>query len=240
MGGEIIKATLLRREGGGVSAATGVLVGKLALVMAQLLIMVLGSAAVLVFLPMPVTLKVSWALSTTVLAAGIVLFGLLQRAGRLLAFLERMPWFSRLDRGRGGRWKEGLRKVDAQLMEFHKSNRGDFIVAMAWHLGGFLINVGQASILLHALGVESALKWGAAVWFLGTWFDLIGFLVPLGMGIHEGSRVLIFEALRLSGSMGLVMGLSVRIIRSFWASMGLLCYGLLIKEERSLQTNLLH
>ena len=64
----------------------------------------------------------------------------------------------------------------------------------------------------------------AGIWFLGTWFDLLTFSIPLGIGVQEGARVLAFNALGYSLALGLTFGVALRLEQLFWAGIGLLLY----------------
>jgi len=69
----------------------------------------------------------------------------------------------------------------------------------------------------------------AIIWFLGAWFDLMGFMVPAGVGVQEGSRALLFDLMGLKGATGLAFGVVLRVTKGFWAVVGLVCYGLLAR-----------
>jgi hypothetical protein len=229
LGGEVIKGAILGREGGGVDAAASVIVGKLALVLAQMLLVSVGSLGALWAVSLPGSVLTAWAASTLLFSTGIVLFLLLQRRGKLGSAVRAL---GRLGPARGalavlGRW---ITEVDHQLAEFHRKRPGDLLRAMGWHILGFSTGIVQACVFLAWLDVPGPWRTGVAVWFLGAWFDLVGFIVPAGIGVQEGSRVLIFHAVGLTGIAGLTFGLVLRGLKAFWAMVGLGCYGLLLRD----------
>ncbi len=236
MGGEVVRGTLLGREGGGVKAATGVIVGKLSVILSQLLLVIAGCAIALCSVTLPRHLWVGSALSTVLFSSGILGFFILQRRGRLGEVARAAE-----RRGLGGaamrKVTEWVTLVDEQLRSFHHERPGDFLTALSWdalaHLCGFL----QVFIFLLWLGTTAPGRTGVAIWSFGSWFDLIGFIVPAGVGIQEGSRVLIFNALDLAGIAGFTLGVALRGAKASWALVGLGCYGLLLRAGKQPQTH---
>jgi hypothetical protein len=78
---------------------------------------------------------------------------------------------------------------------------------------------------------EGSLFVAAGIWFLGIWFDLLTFAIPLGIGIQEGTRVLAFSALGFGLDLGLTYGIALRLEQTFWAGLGLLFYAGLLPRK---------
>jgi uncharacterized protein (TIRG00374 family) len=232
LGGEVVKGTLLGSDGEVIQAATGVIVGKLALVLGQLLFVTVGSTAALWMVALPIQLWVAWALSTALFTAGIGAFFLLQRQGKLGSLARALDRSGARGLRLGGiaRW---LTLVDDELRAFYRDRPRDLLRAVAWHVMGFSCGLVQSWIFFHRMGLNDPWAMGFAVWFLGAWFDLVGFIVPAGVGVQEGSRVLIFHAAGLSSIAGLTFGFVLRINKAFWALVGLACHGLLLRQSKT-------
>lgn len=231
MGGELIKGMLLGSLGDGISAAASVIVGKLALVFSQLLFVSAGSLLALWSVSIPMPILLAWAGSTTMFFVGVGFFFWLQKRGRLGGVLRALE-----GKGLGGspvrRAAQWLSVVDRHLESFHRERPGDLIVAMLWHLAGFSCGILQVWIFLFSTAHDSVLWKGAVIWFLGAWMDLVGFVVPAGLGVQEGSRALIFDLMGMSGVSGLALGLVLRGTKGFWAMVGLVCYLLLLRGKK--------
>ncbi len=228
MGGEVVKGMLLGALGDGVGATASVIVGKLALALAQLLFVSIGSFATLWMVSLPWGFVAIWVLSTACFSGGIGGFLWLQKRGKLggvARALER--------RGFGGRFVASaarwLTEVDRDLEEFHKERPGDLYRAILWHMVGFSMGILQVALFLRWVVGWESLGRAAIIWFLGAWFDLVGFMVPAGVGVQEGSRALLFDLMGLKGTTGLAFGLVLRVTKGFWAMVGLVCYGLLAR-----------
>jgi uncharacterized membrane protein YbhN (UPF0104 family) len=230
LGGEVIKGTLLSRSHRGPEAATGVIIGKLAYALSQLLFVVLGSILVLWRIHLPVAGSIAMFMGTLLLAAGIVGFLVVQKRGKL---------------GAVGRWLvahrvggESLRKgaqqitqVDQALKLFYQERPGDLPRAMFWHTVGMACSIGKTWYFLLLL-TDGSLLMAAGIWFLGTWFDMLTFPIPLEIGVQEGIRVLAFKTLGFSSALGLTYGIALRLEQIFWAGLGLFIYTALLAGKR--------
>ena len=226
MGGEVVKGVLLGRDGNHVEATTGILVGKLALVVSQLSFVVMGSMAALFFADVPKGLWIGWAASTAVVTSGVTAFFIIQRRGKIGGVVRFFDKF-----GIGGktvsRFSKTMTEIDGQLKSFYRTRSRDLIVAILIHALGFACGIVQAWLFLTYHGYQNPVSTALTIWFLGAWFDLIGFIVPAGIGIQEGSRVFIFHHLGFSQISGLAFGFVLRVTKAAWALVGLLCYGIL-------------
>ena len=71
----------------------------------------------------------------------------------------------------------------------------------------------------------------AATWFLGMWFDLLTFAMPLGLGTLEGSRIVALRAVGYNALLGMTYGVALRLAQLFWAMAGLANYALLLSRK---------
>jgi uncharacterized protein (TIRG00374 family) len=235
MGGEVVKGILLAREAGADQATTTVLAAKLALVMSHLTVVAAASLAALAMVEVPPEVRVAWWTGTVLLSGGVFLFFMAQRWFPLTNLARRLKGRFRPG-GRIHRVAEGVERIDGQLKEYHHDRAGDFFKAVFFHSIGFLFALGQTWIFLMAIDAPELWKTALVIWALGSWFDLMGFVVPAGVGVQEGSRFLIFQLVGLSATRGVAFGLALRISKLVWALVGLGCYGALVRSgdvERS-------
>ncbi len=223
LGGEVVKGVLLGTEGSKTRAASGVIIGKLSYVLAQLLFIATGSILILWRVGLPVKLWVSLIISSVILGCGIIGFLLVQKYGKLGAILR---WLSKWNVGKKqlDRFTKAMNEVDDLLREYYIKRPFDLPKSMFWHIMGFICGIVQVWYFIYLVGASAPLRSVAAIWFLGSWFDLVSFPVPAGIGVQEGSRLLIFDALGLTKLQGLTFGLSLRIEQVFWALVGMISY----------------
>lgn len=223
LGGEMTKGTLLTMDQGGAGAVTGVLIGKLAYTLAQLLFVSLGSMIILWGIPLPGGLWPAMLASSAVLATGVLGFLLVQKYGKLGALVR---WL--VERRVGGKFlrsaSQHITEVDDELRAFYGNRPGDLPIAMFWHTLGLTCGIVQTWYFLFLLTDHASPAVAAGIWFLGSWFDFMTFAIPLGIGVQEATRVIALKAVGFDLVMGLTYGVTLRLEQIFWAAVGLLCY----------------
>ena len=116
------------------------------------------------------------------------------------------------------------------LKQFYRERPWDLAQAIGWHLVGYSIGIAPTWLFLHLLQPESAsLLLAAAAWFLGMWFDLLTFAVPLNLGTLEATRIVAFRAIGYTALMGMTYGIALRLAQMFWAGFGLITHGLVAR-----------
>jgi uncharacterized protein (TIRG00374 family) len=231
MGGEVTKGTLLYLNHQGPEAATGVIIGKLAYSLAQLLLVVLGSLTLLWAIQLPAGAWAAMLTGTILLGGGIVGFLAVQKYGKLGAVIR---WL--VAHKLGGRTLEKaahhVTEVDHELRLFYKERPTDLPLAVFWHIVGMACGTVQTWYFLYLLTDQASLTTAAAVWILGSWLDLVSFAIPMDIGVMEATRVIAFRALGFHSALGLTYGITVRLRQIFWAGVGLLFYVTLLAEKR--------
>jgi hypothetical protein len=233
LGGEVTKTTLLASKGRVSQAASGVLIGKVCFGIAHLLFVSIGTVFVMRAVHLERVVWIPLLLSALLVGCGIFTFLILQLRGKLGAPLR---WLTA--KGFGGRKFEkavaNLSTIDVELRAFYRTHPQDMFFAVCWYLLGYSLGIAQTWFFLHLVNPGTSLSTAAAVWFLGMWFDLLTFAVPMNAGSLEGSRVLVFKLLGLTASMGMAYGIAMRLAQLSWATVGLGFYGQLIARKQAL------
>lgn len=227
LGGEVTKAALLSSKYKGPEAISGVLIGRLASGAAHALFVACGSVVVLLRANLPRTVWAAMFASGGFVIAGIVIFLLLQKYGKLGVFVR---WLAA--RPFAGRMLRTLAReishVDEALKTFYREQPGNLARAVGWQLLGHSTGLVQTwwflSLLRHPFSAETI----ATIWVLGMWFDLLTFAVPMNMGTLEGSRVVVFKAAGLGALTGMTYGLALRVAQLTVAGFGLACYAFFV------------
>lgn len=224
LGGEVTKTTLLAAQSQVSQAASGVLIGKVCFGFAHLLFVTLGIAVVMRTVHLAPAVWIPLLLSATLVASGIVVFLLLQKHGKLGAPIR---WL--VAKGIGGRMVQKIAAnftaVDEELRAFYRDRPKDMCLAICWHLVGYSIGIAQTWFFLHLLHPPASLAVAAGVWFMGMWFDLLTFAIPLNAGSLEGTRILALKLVGYGAPLGLAYGVALRLAQILWAAIGLVFYG---------------
>ena len=169
-------------------------------------------------------------MGSALLGAGIVGFLIVQKHGKLGVMVR---WL--VAHNVGGeilqKTAHHVTQVDSALKLFYEDRPADLPISMFWHALGMACSIVKTWYFL-ALLTDGSFFAAAGIWFLGTWFDLLTFAIPMGIGVQEGTRVIAFKALGFSLTLGLTYGIVLRLERIFWAGIGLFVYAILLAEKR--------
>lgn len=230
LGGEVTRTTLLASKCPASQAISGVIVGKVCFGFAHVLFVSLGSLVIINTVRLPRPVWMSLLLSGALVAGGIFTFILLQKYGKLGALTR---WL--VARHIGGRALERaasqLTAVDEELLAFYRDRRADMFLAICWHLVGYSIGILQTWLFLYLVHPPASLFIAATIWFLGMWFDLLTFAVPMNVGSLEGSRILLFKLFSIGSPVGMAYGLALRLAQLLWTAIGLASYAALAANK---------
>ena len=217
VGGEPLKAYLVREHVPLDEGLASIIVDKTTVVMGQALFLAVGLLIALALEP-PRALLFAM---TGLLAAEIVGvggFALAQVAGVL---------------GGGGGWlldrlglgierhREMLTRIDHGLGRLYRERRAEIagsatLHALAWAVGGLEIYV-----ILHLLGRPVTLGAALTLEAFGTAVKFATFMIPGSLGALEGGNAAIFAAFGLGGALGLVATLVRRLREATWVLIGM-------------------
>jgi uncharacterized protein (TIRG00374 family) len=218
VGGEAIKAWLLRREVPYERSVPSLILAKTAEVVAQSLLLVTGLAVAWA------TGVVGWALigpMCSLLAVEVICvtgFVLVQvtggvgRVGRIL---------TRLGAGRV------VRRVDTNVRKFYRAHWRSFLLAVGCHFAGWLVGVIEVLLILWSLRVSASLVAALVMESLGTGVRFATFFIPGSLGSLEGANAAAFAALGWAASDGLAFSLVRRGRQAVWIGLGLAVLGVM-------------
>ncbi|HLX72327.1 MAG TPA: lysylphosphatidylglycerol synthase domain-containing protein [Verrucomicrobiae bacterium] len=230
LGGEVTRTTLLASKGRVSQAASGVLIGKVCFSVAHLVFVAIGTIFILRTVRLPRFVWVPLLLSALVVGSGIFAFFLLQMRGKLGAPIR---WLASKGIG-GGRLEKvesNLTTLDEELRAFYRERPRDMFYAVCCHLLGYSVGIAQTWFFFHLLQPPAVLSIAAAIWFLGMWFDLLTFAIPMNVGSLEGSRVFLFGLFRFPAPLGMAYGIALRLAQILWAMIGLAFYCQLLARK---------
>ena len=230
VGGEIAKGALLSLNHTANGAFQGVVVGKLAYSIAQLVFVSLGSIITLWGVSLPLGAWPAMLMGNALLAIGVFGFLIAQKLGKLGVILR---WLS-TRRQLGKYFTVAARKateMDDELRLFYRNQPLELPLAVLWHMAGMACGIVQAWYFLALLTDDASLHLAAGIWFLGSWLDLMTFAVPLGIGVQEATRVFALKAVGFDAAMGLAYGVTLRLEQILRAGLGLVCYSTLLSDR---------
>lgn len=229
LGGEVTKVSLLAANHRGPEAVSGVLIDKVSFAFAHLLFVAVGAMFIVWRIKLPPVLWAALLFSGALVGSGVVALLLLQKYGKLGGAIR---WLA--GRKIGGRplqkAAEEITAVDEALRVFYRERPLDLGLSMAWHLLGYSVGIVQTWLFFGLLKQHASLAVAAGTWFLGMWFDLLTFTVPMNIGSLEGSRIVVLKAMGYDSLLGMTYGMTIRLAQLFWSAFGLVSYALVAAQ----------
>ena len=219
VGGEPLKAYLLRPHVPLADALASVVVDKTTVVTGQILLLIAGLAIALRLLPSshPLVLGMAALLAVEVVCVGgfiaVQMLGVFGGGARVLG---------RLGIGSARRHADALQAVDRSLRQAYRERRGRFAAsallhALAWATGGV-----EIYLLVAYLGLDASLAASTAIDAFAAAVKFASFMVPASIGALEGGYVAFFNAFGLAGAVALSYSLIRRLREALWAAVGYL------------------
>ncbi len=225
VGGEPLKAYLLRPHVSLIDGFVSVIADKTTIVVGQIFFLVAGLLAARAMAPSGRLMGVMTVLlGVEILAVGgfvlVQASGGLGSGGRLLGRLgSRMGWTG------GARYLQGLGDLDRALAALYRSDRPRLLVsavvhAVAWAIGGL-----EIYIVMRLLGTDVPLMTSLIIEAFAGGVRFASFMVPASLGALEGGYVAFFEAFGFTATAGLSFVLVRRLRDIVWAGIGFLAMG---------------
>lgn len=231
LGGEVTKGILLASDQTGPDSAAGLIIDKLSYALAQLLFVVVGSLATFPSMQISHEMFIAMLSSTLLLGAGIFGFLIVQHQGKLGAFV-RLLTRHHIGGSRLQIVAQSITEVDHKVTLFYRNRPADLPLSVLWHILGMGCGILQSFYFLSVLTDQASWMVASGVWFLGSWFNLLSFALPVDLGVMEAARVMVFKAFGLHPVLGLTYGIALRLEQVFWSGVGLLIYAVLAVRMR--------
>ena len=225
LGGEVVRSTLLARTVPTIETVTAISVDRLGDTLADCTFGFCGLVVVLLHAPFPIAARLGLLAAAVLLATGVGAFTLLQRRGRLAAFVTERAWLAPLwNAAASARLLQGGRALDQRLQAFHAERPHAVLLAFALHLVGTSVAAVQIACFLIGVGVPADASVVLRIFLVSVALDLFSFFVPARLGAQEGARMVAVALVGLPARLGLLYSLVLRVEQLAWAAVGLLAY----------------
>ena len=215
VGGEPVKAQLLKDEMGFSRALATVAVHRHADVLAQWLFLTGGVGFALTYFHLPTVARVA-ALASLLGLGGLVIWmtwGLRRGAfGPAIAWLGRFRPFAK----HTARLQDAAARLDATIGEFYREKSGHFGWATAWCLLGWCGGLLETYLVLRLLSSTHGWATAVAIESLAMVLNNILLFIPGRVGSAEGVRVGVYALLGLTAAQGTAYALVRRGRELLW------------------------
>ncbi|HVV84462.1 MAG TPA: lysylphosphatidylglycerol synthase transmembrane domain-containing protein [Kofleriaceae bacterium] len=218
--GEATKATTLMERTSSQRAIAAVFQYNLAELGVRLLTIAAGTPVCALVLDLPravvVLLLVGSGLAGAVLAGGIALW----RRGMLATLVAAGRRVRVLSAARAKRWRERVAPIDA----YRAADGGGFRarwLALVWIVVSRALSLASMWAVLRSVGYHAGVGTIAAIGTAGALLGMVSSVVPMGLGLSEGSNAALFTALGAPASLGVTMVVGGRVTLVAYAVVGL-------------------
>lgn len=218
VGGEAIKAWLIRPWVSTRESVPSLLIAKTSDVAGQAFVQGVGLAVAWAIMPRDAWLVrvLLWTLGLQVLAIGGFVFvqvgGAVARGSHALRRLGLLA-----ARAAGA----GALRVDRALARYYRRQHGRLALSLLCSVGSLLATILETYLILLGLGTAGASLASAAVLTAAGWAAIFaGFLVPAHIGIQEGGFAAAAVALGMPAEVGLTVSLVKRLRDVLWYGIG--------------------
>jgi uncharacterized protein (TIRG00374 family) len=222
IGGEPLKAYLLKNQAPASRGLASVIINKTAQVMTGLGFTAFGLVLVILYgdLPQAIPLPIQLGLSL-LLAVGCYFVWLVYHKQRhmfssLLTFLRGIGLNMNYIEDRMAR----AVRIDSSIRMFYEDHKGRFFLVLGFHAVGWLLGVCETYFVLRVLDAGIDFEVAFLIASLSVVINSLFFFMPSNIGVLEGGQVFLFMTLGLDPAMGLSLGITKRIRKIFWISIG--------------------
>ena len=215
VGGEPVKAQLLKDRMGFSRALATVTVHRHADVLAQWLFLTAGVGFALAWFPLPTVARVAALASLITLGAMVagMTWGLRRGAFRGgLAWLGRFRPFAK----HASRLSESAARLDATIGEFYREKSGHFGWAVAWCFVGWCGGLVETYLVLRLLSPSHGWASAIAIESLAMVLNNILLFIPGRVGSAEGVRIGVYALVGLTAAQGTAYALVRRGRELLW------------------------
>ncbi|HEV8438280.1 MAG TPA: flippase-like domain-containing protein [Methylomirabilota bacterium] len=219
VGGEPLKAYLLRPYVPLWDGLASVVVDKTTVIVGEVVLLVIGLVLAASRLPLGSSLMLAMTGLLAVQLLAITGFVLVQMLG---VFGGSARLLGRMGMGAAARHQDGLNTLDHGLRRFYRERRRLLVASAllhgaAWATGGL-----EIYLVLALLGLDPSLTAAMIIESFGAAVKFASFMIPASLGALEGGYVAIFGALGLGGAVGLSYTLVRRLREALWVAVGVL------------------
>ncbi len=222
LGGEPLKAYLLRGQAPTSLSLAAVVVNKTTQVFTGLVFSSLGFLLVVFSWDLPHALprSVELGLALILVTSGLMVWGLYRQQHRL--FTSLLVLVRRL--GIKTDWIESkmakAQRIDHHIGHFYHRHKLRLVAVAGCHALGWLLGTCETYVILKALGVDIDFAVALLLTSLSVSINSLFFFMPSNIGVLEGSQVFLFISLGLNPAAGLSMGIVKRLRKIFWICVG--------------------
>ncbi len=222
LGGEPLKAYLLRTEAPTSAGLASVVVNKVAQTITGLGFAAVGLGLVVLYwsLPQAIPTSIQAGLALLLLLASLLIVSLWRLQHHLFSSLLALLARVGIRTDQLERKLARAARIDENIAGFYRDSRGRFALALVFHSAGWMLGAWETHLILRGLGANVDFSVSFLVTSLTMVITSLFCFMPSSIGVLEGGQVFLTTALALDPAMGLSMGIVKRMRKIVWMLVG--------------------
>lgn len=197
--GEPLKVTMLVGELPRSAAVSSVVMFNVATTWVAIATIVIGAPVALLALDLPGRAQLAVAIASAVLIGFALALVVIIRRGAFGVVIRGLRGLRVISEVRAARWTGAVEAVDADIRRIGETPR-----AMAYVIGSRVLFTAGTILLMDAVGLPLTAALVLAQISVGLLITWISNIIPLGIGIADGSNYALYGALGATGPLGLL------------------------------------
>ncbi len=225
MGGEPVKASLLKRDGLSTpESLASLVVAKTTMTLSEILFIVIGLIFAFVNFPIPFHLRLALILVLVLLTVLVLLFLFFQDKG-LFSGIAKGLMHLNVGKSFFSKIMHRIHELELHIAHFYGKDKKRFMLSFFFHFLGWWAGVLEIYLILYFLHIPFNFQDALIIETLHQMIRGLAFIVPANIGTQEGGSFFIFTLLGFNSALGVSVSLIRRIRELSWAAIG---WGLLI------------
>jgi uncharacterized protein (TIRG00374 family) len=234
VGGEPLKAYLLKREGVPiVEGLASVVTAKTTMTIAQVIFILLSIALTFWYAGLTAGSRqlslVAALVSVGLLLFGTVVFVAIQRQGLFASLLALLRW-ARIRVHYLESREARLRELDRTILQFYSQDRRRFVLSILLFFLGWLAEALEVFVIMACLGARTDALQAVAIAGLSVFIKGGTFFIPGSIGAQEGGNLMLLLAFGYTEVTGMTFALLRRFRELVWIGIGLLILAIVGKD----------
>ena len=204
--GEPVKVTMLTSYVPANLAVSAVVMFNLTTIYVGITAIVIGVPVTALLLDLPPRIALVAQIGTGVLIAVAIAIAVLVRRGAVGTLIGALGGVRAISADRAARWRAKIAEIDTRVRELGGLQRG-----LAGVLGSRLLNFVGTIVVLHAADIPLTAPLVIAMLSVGILVTWISNIIPLGLGVADGTNYALYGLLGASPAAGLVFTMINRL-----------------------------
>lgn len=220
--GEPVKVSMLVRAGVPTDVAVStIMIFNLSTMYVGIAVIVIGVPLTALLLDLPPDIARAVWIALAVLVALAVALGILVKRGALGVIVRVLARFRAVSVARADRWHRGVQQIDARVRDLGSLRRPGVLRGVAGVLTSRVFHGAGTIVILHATDIPMTAPLVIASLSVGILVTWLSNVVPLGLGLADGTNYVLYGLLGASPTAGLLFTLVNRLRTVLLAMMGL-------------------